>query len=119
MIPNRSRVPKPTMNLQVEYERQFVEKNRQGFDPHTCRAWVLLTKKYGPTIPHNNLLSLANVVSIHMKLPLLRESKRRKDMLIRWFDDNIDCVWPFIETKIRISDDSGKLIDYDTSVASE
>jgi hypothetical protein len=105
------------MNTQVEYERNFVERNRQDFDAYSCRAWVRLTKKYGPTISHNNLLSLAHVVSVHTKLPLLRESKRRKDMLIKWFEDNIDLVWPFIEAKIRISDDNGEIIDYDERAA--
>jgi hypothetical protein len=100
----------------MEYERNFVEKNRQGFDARICRGWVLLTRKYRPTISHNNLLSLANIVSVHMKL-LLRESKRRKDMLIRWFGDNIDRVWQFIETKIRISDDKGELINTEESAA--
>ena len=36
------------------------------------------------------------VVSTYTGMSLYREYKRRKGMLIKWFDDNITQIWPFI-----------------------
>jgi hypothetical protein len=102
---------KPTTNAQVAFEHNFVEEKRRGFDAYSSRAWTCLTNKYGPRISQEKLLSLAQVAAFELRLGLPREWKRRKEMLVRWFDENLDIVWPFIQAKVVVSDTSGHPID--------
>lgn len=95
---------------QDKYESDFVKEKLKGFDPKTSRAWTSLTSRYGPKINQNQLLSLAEVVSYQLNVGLFREYKRRKEMLIKWFDENYDVVWPFVENHITVIDIDGSQI---------
>jgi len=101
----RSRRCKPSPDPQLEREHRVLEETREsGFCWATCEAWRRLTIRFGMTISHMELLSLAKVVAHYTNIELVREAKRRKELLIKWFDDNLERVWPFIEEKIRIED---------------
>jgi hypothetical protein len=98
-------------SLQAEYEWNFIEKKRQNFDHMNCQAWRRLTARFGPKISQEELLSLAMAVAYELKLDLSREYKRRKELLVKWFDENLAVVWPFIEQKVVISDWKGDRVD--------
>lgn len=53
---------------------------------------------------------MAEVISDQLNIGLYREYKRRKEMLIKWFDENYDSVWPFIENHLSIIDTDGTTI---------
>ena len=97
-------------SAQDKYESDFVKEKLKDFEPKASRAWISLTSRYGPKINQNQLLSLAEVVSYQLNLGLFREYKRRKEMLIKWFDENYDAVWPFIENHITVIDINGSQI---------
>lgn len=95
---------KKPKSLQDKYESDFVRSKLAGFEPKNSLAWSKLTSRFGPKLNQNKLLSLAEVVSNHLNIELYREYKRRKEMLIKWFDENLDIVWPFIESHVTILD---------------
>ena len=97
-------------SLQAEYEWNFINQKRQGFDVQKCRAWAKLTERFGPRISQEELLSLALVVSNELGMDLSREYKRRKELLIKWFDERLDRVWGFVENRLVISDRQGHVI---------
>lgn len=99
-------------NLQIEYENEFVHKKLEGFEPKSSQAWQKLTERFGPKISHDEILSLAIILSENMKISLSREYKRRKIMLIKWFDENFENVWPFIEKNVVIKDSQGNEIKF-------
>jgi hypothetical protein len=99
------------LSLQAEYEWNFIEKKRQNFDHMNCLAWRQLTARFGPKISQDELLSLAMVVSHELKLELSREYKRRKELLVKWFDENLAIIWPFIEQRVVVSDWKGDRVD--------
>lgn len=103
--------PKPPKTLQAEFEAKFVQEKLADFEPTNCDAWIKLTGRFGPKISQEELLSLAEVVSHQLGIELFREYKRRKNMLIKWFDEHVDEVWPYIEKHIIITDVNGNRID--------
>jgi hypothetical protein len=102
--------PKPS--LQKEYEKAFIAEKRARFDATTCRAWALLTSKFGTKITQEELLSLAQVLAHELDLDLSREYKRRKELLVKWYDENIETIWPFVETRIVVTGWKGGPIDF-------
>ena len=97
-------------SLQDKYESDFVREKLTNFDPKSCKAWINLTAKYGAKISQNQLLSMAEIVSTQLHLGLFREYKRRKEMLIKWFDENFDIVWPYIESHVTVVDINGNSV---------
>lgn len=101
---------KPTICSQAREEMHFVKKKLDGFNPSECDAWKLLTARFGQKISQEELLSLAIVISRHLHINLFREYKRRKSMLIKWYNDNIMKIWPFIVNQIVITDENDSQI---------
>lgn len=97
--------------LQAKYEWKFINEKRQNWDASSSGAWKKLTSRFGPKISQEELLSLAQVVSVQLDIELTREYKRRKEILIKWFDENLDVIWPFIEKNVVVSDIRGQVID--------
>lgn len=105
-----------TKSKQIEFENYFVQKKLKGFNPKTCQAWRKLTERFGPKISHEEILSLAMVIADNMHISLSREYKRRKNMLVKWFDENLNEVWPLVETCIIVKDKHGDIVDYSKSI---
>ncbi|KAK8895033.1 hypothetical protein M9Y10_023475 [Tritrichomonas musculus] len=105
------KLQKQPKTLQAEFEQKFVQEKLNDFEPTSCKAWTKLTSRFGPKISQEELLSLAEVVSHQLEIELYREYKRRKNMLIKWFDENLDLVWPYIEKHIIITDIHGNPIE--------
>lgn len=102
---------KPKDNPQVQYEKLFLEEKRKNFDMTKCEAWSRLTQKFGQKVSQEELLTIAQIVSHELDIPLAREYKRRKEILVKWFDENLEAVWPFINNKVRVTDQEGERID--------
>lgn len=91
----------------TELERRKVDRRLEGFTPTTSRAWREICERYGSGLNQTELLSLAEVISIHLGLKVDRDAKRRKEVLIKWFDENFDQILPFLDHVI-LEDSSGK-----------
>ena len=99
--------------FQQAHEKFVVETKLKNFDLASSRAWAKLTARFGPKITQEELLSLAQICSIHTQIDLHREFKRRKKMLIIWFEEHFETVWPFIENSLIITDKDHKIINYE------
>lgn len=89
--------PKPPKN----HENQILTKSKKAiFNYKECNAYKKITTEYfWPTIRHSELVSIATAIAERCKgIPVSREEKRRKDLLIKWYDDN----WQIIEPHIQI-----------------
>ena len=96
-------------NLQYLFEEKFIAEKKKDFDPYLSDAWKQLTIRYGPKISHGLLLSMAEVVSHHLQIELFREYKRRKEMLIKWFDEQLDIIIPFLDNHFTMIDSNGNI----------
>ncbi|KAK8842273.1 hypothetical protein M9Y10_026507 [Tritrichomonas musculus] len=96
--------------LKDNEELLFVNDQLKFFKPSSSAAWKLLEFHFGPKITQEELLSLAMVVSTYTGISLYREYKRRKGMLIKWFDDNLTQIWPFILQHIVVTGRDNQVI---------
>ena len=107
-----SKLNKPkTKPFQDYYELVFMHNALRNFDPENSQAVKKLTERFGRRT-QSELLSLAQVVSKHTGIKLYRESKRRRTLLLAWFEQNFDKIWPFIEQQVVVQDQDEKEINH-------
>lgn len=88
----------------------MTRKRLANFDWNRCAARYFLSGLFGERIDGANLLSLAQVISEELRIYLDREATRRKTVLYKWFDENLDRIQPFVLSSVVIETRSGTLI---------
>ena len=112
--PSQPAPPQKYKTAQQLWEQKFLEEKRDNFNTYGSRAWKWLHARFGK-IAKEEIISLGQVVAHSLGIELSREYKRRKETMIRWFEDNYDQVMPFIRENIQvIGKDSKELILVDT-----
>ncbi len=77
----------------------------EGMQEHRMKEIIKAIQFSGTKIKQNELLSIAQCVSEKTSVELDREAKRRKSVLLKWFDDNWDQILPtlqFVRMDMRI-----------------
>lgn len=77
-------------------EKNRIAQRLQGFNPKDNQAWYQITQKFGTNIKQPELLSIAQVCSSSAGIKLDRDAKRRKSVLIKWFEENWAQIQPFL-----------------------
>ena len=75
-------------------EQDRLKDRLQEFDYKKSDAWQELEKRQWADRSQKELVSIAQVIAKHCNINLDRESKRRKEVLIKWFDDNLSLILP-------------------------
>jgi hypothetical protein len=88
--------------------KQIVEARLSRFDPETSRARKVLRQLYGPAHNHD-LLSLAKLCCQYLDIYLDREAQRLKPVLLKWFDENIEQIEPFLRKHVVVTCEDGRL----------
>jgi hypothetical protein len=78
-------------------ERARIANRLHGRTPKQSRAWQEITRRFGPNVKHPELLGIAMVISENANVRLDRDAKRRKAVLIKWFDENWADVSPYLD----------------------
>lgn len=94
---------------QTEIERRRVDKRLKGFVVKESRAWKQICQHYGSNLNQVELLSIAEVLGYALHIRVDREAKRRKEVLIKWFEENIEAIEPMLD-RIIPEDKNGKEI---------
>jgi hypothetical protein len=97
---------------QREDERAWLANEMAGFLPETSAPWLFLTAQHGRRIRKEELVSLGQVCASELKLPLVREYKRRKETMLKWFHDHWLAIRPFLDAKVEIVVDADALSAY-------
>lgn len=77
-------------------EKLRVFTRLKGFKAKDSMAWSEITRRYGSELKHGELLSIAEVVASNANVQLDRDAKRRKSVLIKWFEENWTRISPFL-----------------------
>jgi hypothetical protein len=93
---------------QDQRERDWLMQQRHLFDAEHCEAWRDLRQMIAPKISFEELRSLAIICHENLDIELSRDVKRRKEMLIKWFDDHWVVVKSFLQTRVSIRSVTGK-----------
>lgn len=79
---------------QTEFERNKLTDRLSNFDFVRSRAWKVIKQKGWDTLNQKELLSIASILASKCNISLDREAKRRKPILVKWFDENFDIIAP-------------------------
>jgi hypothetical protein len=93
-------------NGEVSKEKERISSRMAGFNPKDNDVWRKITERFGPNIKQPELLSIAQVLSSSCNVKLDRDAKRRKSVLIKWFEENWGTISPFLDYVVL--EDSGR-----------
>ncbi|KAK8889745.1 hypothetical protein M9Y10_034499 [Tritrichomonas musculus] len=82
---------------QTESERNKLTDRMSNFDFANSPAWMMIKKKGWDNLNHKELLSIASVIANKCNITLDREAKRRKPILVKWFDENLSAILPAVD----------------------
>lgn len=77
-------------------ELSRVHKRVSGFNARESVAWKGLTEKFGDKLTHEELISIAELIANAANIKLDRDAKRRKVVLIKWFEEHWQSVQPYL-----------------------
>lgn len=89
-------------------EKVRVERRLNGFNYKQSEAWKLICAYISPNLGQKELLGIAQVISRHTKLKLDRQAKRSKEVLIKWFQENLEIIRPYL-IRITLEDEHGNV----------
>lgn len=65
------------------------------FDPYHSRGWELIQYLTHHQVSRHALISIATILAGIIGIPFERDYSRRKDLVIKWFDQNYELIMPF------------------------
>ena len=78
-------------------ERSRIARRLQGFDQRDNVAWLELSRRFGSNLKQGELQSIAQALAEGAGIKLDRDAKRRKIVLLKWFEENWLTIKPFLE----------------------
>ncbi|KAH0785637.1 hypothetical protein GPJ56_010387 [Histomonas meleagridis] len=78
-------------------EKKRINGRLSGFNPKESLVWKEITRRFGVNIKQPELVSIATVLANSAKIKLDRDAKRRKTVLIKWFDENYPLISPYLD----------------------
>ena len=69
-------------------EKERIQSRLGNFNPKDNHVWRTITQRFGANIKQPELLSIAQVLASGANVKLDRDAKRRKGVLIKWFEEN-------------------------------
>ena len=88
---------------QPSLEKQKLAIKLGGFDYKSSEAWRKIVELYGTDIKRTTLCDIAKYIAEKKGLKMDRDSKRRKDVLLKWYNDNWSVVYGILE-KVKVKD---------------
>ena len=92
MIKTKNDTPKRKKGIS---ESKRADAMLGNFNAKKSRGYQLILTILSEPISLASLISLATLLSFLIEIPFSRDYTRRKDLVIKWFDDNYDYIFPF------------------------
>ena len=87
----------PPERLSTTKEKERIADRLSGFNPKDNMVWHEITQRFGSTIKQPELLSIATVLAQNANIKLDRDAKRRKSVLVKWFEENWTIIKPYLD----------------------
>jgi hypothetical protein len=88
----------------VSEEQDRIRRRLNGFNWKRSTVWHQLCNAYGPKLNQEELVSIADLVANHLNIKLDRDARRRKIVLLKWFDENWAAIQPLLHNIALESD---------------
>lgn len=76
----------------IQHERHRIDERIRNFDYERSDAWTELKRRGWDQLSQAELLSIAQILGKKLGIELDREAKRRKSILVKWFDENLTVL---------------------------
>lgn len=100
-------------NPTIESKNDLIEtpkkRKKDSFNYKDTEAYQMIVDKFGNNIRQQELIQIACCLSKKIGVKVERDSKRRKDLLFKWFQDNIDKISPMLHLVVAFGKDGGVL----------
>ena len=83
--------------LQMNQERFRIAIRLAGFDPKDNIVTKEITRRFGSNIKQGELINIAEVIAEHAKIKLDRDARRRKNVLLKWFEEHWAQIKPYLD----------------------
>jgi hypothetical protein len=88
--------PAPNNLGRIANERIRVQSRVDGFDWRLSHAWRHLAFIYGEKVTQGELVSVADLLARSIGIRLDRDARRRKVVMIKWFEENWAFIYPLL-----------------------
>jgi hypothetical protein len=78
-------------------EKERISGRLGDFNAKDSSAWKEITRRFGKNLKQPELLSMANVVASNAGIKLDRDARRRKTVLLKWFEENWTVIQPYLD----------------------
>lgn len=78
-------------------EKIRVALRLSGFDPKNSFVANEISRRFGPNIKQAELVNIAQCIADFAKINIDRDAKRRKSVLLKWFEENWQKVFPYLD----------------------
>jgi hypothetical protein len=79
------------------HERSKIDQRIANFAYEKSGAWSEIKRRHWDQLTQAELLSVAQLLGWKLGIALDREAKRRKRVLVKWFDENLRELRPYID----------------------
>jgi hypothetical protein len=92
--PRQERGQRPSVELSEECRR--IRRRTNDFNWKNSNVWGFLRWFYGSKLRQAQLVAIAEIVSARTHIRLDRDARRRKIVLIKWFEENWWLIYPWL-----------------------
>jgi hypothetical protein len=89
-------LPGQSLAFDTNKEKERIASRLSGFNAKDNGVWKVITQRFGSSIKQPELLSMAQVLAAHASIRLDRDAKRRKSVLVKWFQENWAAIEPYL-----------------------
>jgi hypothetical protein len=87
----------PDNQLPANRDKARITSRLGAFNAKDTFVWREITRRFGSNVKQPELVSIATVLAQSTSIKLDRDAKRRKSVLIMWFQENWASVSPFLD----------------------
>jgi hypothetical protein len=78
-------------------EKERISERLGDFNAKDSPVWQEITRRFGKNLKQPDLLSMESVLAGNANIKLDRDAKRRKAVLLKWFDENWAVIEPYLD----------------------
>ena len=95
----------PTIETTDNIAETQKKKKKDSFNYKDTEAYQMIIDKFGNNVRQQELIQIACCLSKKIGVKVERDSKRRKDLLFKWFQENIDKISPILHQVVAFGKD--------------
>jgi hypothetical protein len=81
-----------------------IQRRLNGFNWKKSQAWRHLSFQFGPTLTQEELVSIAELIAHRTGIRLDRDARRRKMVMLKWFEEHWTVIQPLLGLVVLDSD---------------